>query len=43
MEENTEEETLENKINVESENLSDKIIAPFEANIVTPKQETENI
>ncbi len=43
MEDNTEEKPLENKINAGSENLSDKIIAPVETDIITPKQETENI
>ena len=43
MEDNTEEKPLENKINADAENPSDKIIALVEADIITPKQETENI
>jgi hypothetical protein len=43
MDNNTEEEPSANKINAESENLSDEIIAPVETHITIPKQETENI
>jgi hypothetical protein len=43
MEDNTEVEPLENKINTESENLSDKISAAVETAIITPKQGIENI
>lgn len=43
MENNTQEEPLENEINAEAVNLPDKIIAPVEAEIISPKQEAENI
>jgi hypothetical protein len=43
MDNNTEEEPSANKINAESENISDNVIAPVETHITIPKQETENI
>ena len=43
MADNTEEESLENKTNIESENPSGEIISPIDTDIITPKQEPENM
>ena len=43
MVDNVHDDTLDNPINLQSENLSDEIIFPTEADIVPPKQEIENM
>jgi hypothetical protein len=43
MAENLDDETLDNPINIQSENLQDEIISPSEIDTITPNQETDNM
>ena len=43
MTDNINDDTLDNPINTQSENLSGEIISPIDTDIITPKKETENM